>query len=578
MSIQTTPPLTNAELERLLGGQEEVSQYNEELNITITTLKVPDGYQQVFTKVEDGKTTTLVRTYHDAVETEEDVEEEVEEIEVDEEQLSMMRSSVTTTSTTTTETNETSSSTTKKKKSKKSKTTSSEPEGETSVVEEPFPGGHKEITTLKFPDGTYKTSTKIFYDDQHLIESKKEETTTTTTEETTTKGKKKKSKKNQSVQQSNVEVISTSFDEVGNEIIVTRERFENGYKDTTTTKFKDGTYKATTQITYYPVEKEIIETTEIVEKEPASIRLVERSYVTDQNKVVQEEEEYNQESVEVHEKHEKTEKVKKKKKTLVEQNSVENNENAIVEKKVVKKTKKTTDEQKAAILKRDESEGVVTVTTEEIEGGYREIRKTTFSDGSSKTEVKEHYTPVEEQITFDTNALKKLPKVTKKPKEIVNADGSKSTIVVEKIEGGVRETTTTIHLDGRIKTSTREYYEPKEEQVIMDEEAIKNIPKVTDKPQEIINADGSKTTVTVEKIEGGIREITTTVHTNGRVKQSMREFYDATPVEDEPEVTEEKKKMGSILQKRELYQNATKTTKEEKVHTNATFQSRIRSN
>lgn len=39
----------------------------------------------------------------------------------------------------------------------------------------------------------------------------------------------------------------------------------------------------------------------------------------------------------------------------------------------------------------------------------------------------------------------------------------------------------------------------------MDEEAIKNIPKVTDKPKEIVNADGSKTTVTVEKIEGGIR-------------------------------------------------------------------------
>lgn len=578
MSIQTTPPMSSAELAKLLGDQEEVSQFNEEFQITITTLKVPDGYQQIFTKVEDGKTTTLVRTYKDAVETEEDVEEEVEEIEVDEEQLSLMKSSVTTT-TSTTETSESSSTTTKKKKSKKSKTGTTEPEGDTSVVEEPFEGGHKEITTIKFADGTYKTNTKIFYDDQHLIESKKEESSTTTEETLTKSGKKKKSKKTKDVQ-SNIEVIETREDENGNEVIVTREKFENGYKDTTTTKYQDGTYKSTSNITYYPVEKEIIETTEIIEKEPASIRLVERSYVTDQN--LQETEEYNVESIESHEvqeKHEKVEKVKKsKKKTTVEQNSVEATENNVVEKKVVKKSKKTTDEQKAAILQRDESEGVVTVTTEKIEGGYREIRKTTFSDGSSKTEVKEHYEPVEEQVTFDSNSLKKLPKVTKKPKEVVNADGSKSTIVVEKIEGGVRETTTTIHLDGRIKTSTREYYEPKEEQIIMDEEAMKNIPKVTDKPKEIVNADGSKTTVTVEKIDGGIREITTTVHTNGRVKQSMREFYDAVEDSEESQVTEEKKRMGSIQQKREQYQSSTKTTKEEKVHTNATFQSRLRSN
>lgn len=442
MSLKTPPPQSSDQLAKLLGDEAEVTHFNEEYNLQITTRKVPDGYQQVFTQEIDGKTTTLVRTYHDIEEEEEEVEENVEEIEIDEEQLSIMKSSVVTSSVTT-ESSETSSTTsTKKKKSKKSKTTNGEIEPEatdnnTVVTTEPFEGGFKEITTVKFADGTYNSSTKIFYNDTHLIESKKEEIQTSVTTEETTKGKKKK-KKSKEATASNVEIIEQREDNNGNTITVTRERFENGYKDTTTTTYKDGTYKSATQIHYYPVEKEIIETTEIIEKEPASIRLVERSYVTDQNKYVAEvqEEELNQETVENVQSVQKTKKSKKK--STVEQQSVETSENAVVEKKTVKKSKKTTDEQKAAIMQRDESEGVVTVTTEKIEGGYREIRKTTFSDGSSKTEVKEHYEPVEEQITFDINSSKKLPKVTKKPKEIVNADGSKSTIVVEKIENGVR--------------------------------------------------------------------------------------------------------------------------------------------
>jgi hypothetical protein len=58
----------------------------------------------------------------------------------------------------------------------------------------------------------------------------------------------------------------------------------------------------------------------------------------------------------------------------------------------------------------------------------------------------------------------------------------------------------------------------------------------------------------------------------------MREFYDAQPVTDEPEPEQTSKKMGSIHQKREQYQSSTKSVKEEKVHTNATFQSRLKSN
>lgn len=73
------------------------------------------------------------------------------------------------------------------------------------------------------------------------------------------------------------------------------------------------------------------------------------------------------------------------------------------------------------------------------------------------------------------------------------------------------------------------------------------------------------------------RETTTTVHTNGRVKQSCREFYD--PVEgdvEEEKQTTQSTKTGSIQQKREQYSSATK--KEEKSFTNQTFTNRIRSN
>lgn len=50
------------------------------------------------------------------------------------------------------------------------------------------------------------------------------------------------------------------------------------------------------------------------------------------------------------------------------------------------------------------------------------------------------------------------------PKVLTNADGSTSTVVVERIGNGYRQTTTTKKLNGATSVQTREFYDPVEEE------------------------------------------------------------------------------------------------------------------
>lgn len=373
------PQMTTDQLAELLGDEDQLLQTDEATNTTIFTKRIEDGYQQTITTKEwdekiGKRTTTMVRVIKDVVEDEEEVEEEVEEIEIDDETLKEMRSNIVVNDVV-----ETSAS--GKKKKKKSKI-----EGETNVTEERFDKGYKEITTTKFADGTYKTSTKIFYDS---VEAPPNEPVI---DETSKDGKKKK--KSKKTVNTNQEVIETYEDEESNIVTVVREKFESGHKDITTTKQTNGQYKQSTQIVYYPVEKEIIETTEIIEHPPESIRMTERTRTIKQDTYSEE----SQETSSVKKTSKKTSKTSKveKQQTIedvneqqqyqqvqqVQQNQQASSDDTVETRKIVKKSsKKVTDDQKSALMARDNSEGVTTVVREKTETGYREISTTAFPDG-----------------------------------------------------------------------------------------------------------------------------------------------------------------------------------------------------
>lgn len=356
-----------------------------------------------------------------------------------------------------------------KKKKKKTKV-----EGNVNVIREAFEGGYKEITTAIFPDGSHKTSTKMFYDP---VEVPKSETQVVEETTTTKSGKKKKVKK---VINLNQEILESYDDDDGNQVTVAREPFPGGHKDITTTKLANGQYKQTTQIVFYPREKEIIETTEILEHEASSIRMNVKETILKQH----------YESEETEEKTTSTKKTKKKSSKVEKQKSVEQEaaddeevhvqqvqvqqvqvqENGVETKKITKKSsKKITDEQqRQALLSRDSSEGVTTVVREKTEKGYREISTTVFADGSTKTQTREFFDAVEETVDPQQamEMRENLALLASQPPQVQkNADGSVSTIVVERIENGYRQTTTTKKSNGATSVQTREFYDPVEEEV-----------------------------------------------------------------------------------------------------------------
>lgn len=88
--------------------------------------------------------------------------------------------------------------------------------------------------------------------------------------------------------------------------------------------------------------------------------------------------------------------------------------------------------------------------------------------GSSKTATREFFDAVEEKVDPEEaiairNNLAAM--VNQPPRVQVNADGSKSTIVIVRIDNGYRETTTTKKSDGSTRVATREFYDPVEEEV-----------------------------------------------------------------------------------------------------------------
>lgn len=482
--MANVPPSSFEELAELLGDENEITQFDEATNTKIVTKRIDDGFQQIITTKEwvndkiGKRTTTMVRTYYPAVEDEEEIEENVEEEEIDDQKLAEMRANAPPAPPP-----EETIITTKDGKKKKKKT---KIEGHTDVVREAFEGGYKEIATTVFPDGTHKTSVKMFYDP---VEVPKTETQVVEETTTTKSGKKKKVKK---VVNLNQEVIESYEDDDGNNVSVVREPFPDGtgHKDITTTKLPNGQYKQTTQIVFYPKEKEIIETTEIIEHEASSIRMKLKETVIKQHHEVEESTEESKSTT--------TKKTKKKsskiEKQQVEEQDVEEThqyqqtqqvqqiqqvqqhdagefeENGHVEtKKITKKTsKKVTEEQRAALMARDSNEGVTTVVREKTEKGYREISTTVFPDGSSKTQTREFFDAVEESVDPQEamemrNNLAIL--ASKGPQVTKNADGSTSTVVVERITNGYRQTTTTKKLNGATSVQTREFYDPVEEEV-----------------------------------------------------------------------------------------------------------------
>jgi hypothetical protein len=140
-------------------------------------------------------------------------------------------------------------------------------------------------------------------------------------------------------------------------------------------------------------------------------------------------------------------------------------------KKITKKSSKkvsSDEQQRQAVLARDASEGVTTVVREKTDKGYREISTTVFSDGSTKTQTREFFDAVEETVDPQQamqmrNNLALL--ANQAPQVQKNADGSVSTIVVERIENGYRQTTTTKKQNGATSVQTREFYDPVEEEV-----------------------------------------------------------------------------------------------------------------
>lgn len=478
--VTAVPPSSYEELSDLLGDEEEVTSFDEANNITILTKRVDEGFQQIITHKEwvsdkvGKRTTTMVRTYKPVVEEEEEVEEDVHEEEISEEQFAEMKSKAPPPPP---PSDETIIGKDGKKKKKKQKV-----EGASDVVREGFEGGYKEITTTIFPDGSTRKSTKTFYDP---VEAPKSEAQVVEETTTTKSGKKKKVKK---IVNSNQEVVEQYEDDDGNDVTVTREPFPDGtgHREVKTTKLPKGGYKSTTNIIFYPKEKEVIETTEILVHEPTSIRMVVKERTIKQH--------YAEESVEESE-HTTTSKKTTKKKVSKKQQSVDDEEQHVSQqvhvqqvqqvqqidyqenggqqletKKITKKsTKKVLEEQqKAALMSRDNAEGVTTVVREKTDKGYREISTTVFSDGSTKTQTREFFDAVEEKVDHD-QAMKIRSNLavlsTQGPQVQTNADGSVSTVVVERIDGGYRQTTTTKKLNGATSVQTREFYDAVEEEV-----------------------------------------------------------------------------------------------------------------
>ena len=439
------------------------------------TKRIDDGYQQTITHKEwvsdkiGKRTTTMVRTYYAAVEDEEEVEENVEEEEIDEERLAELRAKAPPMPVAEAETVVGKDGKKKKKKVKL--------EGKTDVVREVFEGGYKEIATAFFPDGSYKTSTKMFYDP---VEVPKSETQVIEETSTTKSGKKKKTKK---VVNLNQEIVENFEDDDGNEVTVAREAFPDGsgHKDITTTKMKNGQYKNKTVIVFYPKEKEIIEQTEIVEHEATSIRMNVKETIIKQH---YESEESEQTTTTSSKSTKSTKKKSSKQQVNVEQHQQQEESvqqvqvqqveaiqnNGVETKKITKKqTKKITEEQqREALMSRDNTEGVTTVVREKTDKGYREISTTAFSDGSQKTQTREFFDAVEE--TVDPQQALAMRQdlalmASQAPQVCNNADGSVSTVIVERIENGYRQTTTTKKLNGATSVQTREFYDPVEEEI-----------------------------------------------------------------------------------------------------------------
>lgn len=471
------PPSSYEELAELLGDEDQTEQFDEETNTRIVTKRVDEGFQQIITRKEwvndkiGKRTTTMVRTYKPVVEDEEEVEENVEEEEITDEKLAELRANAPPPPAAEEVVEEETVGKDGKKKKKKKK---QKLEGASDVIREAFEGGYKEITTVTFPDGTQRKSIRMHYDP---VEVPKSETQVVEETTTTKSGKKKKVKK---IINLNQEVVDEYDDDDGNQVTVAREPFPDGsgHKDITTTKMKNGQYKQTTQIIFYPKEKEIIETTEIIEHEPTSIRMKVKETIIKQH----------HESVEeIEEKSIKKTKKKSSKKVVeevveedaddqeqqvnVQQVQIQQvQENGMETKKITKKsTKKVTEEQRRAeLMARDNSEGVTTVVREKTDKGYREISTTVFSDGSTKTSTREFFDAVEEKVDHEQamairNNLALL--ATQGPQTQNNADGSVSTIVVERIDGGYRQTTTTKKLNGATSVQTREFYDAVEEEV-----------------------------------------------------------------------------------------------------------------
>lgn len=463
------PHSTYDELADLLGDEDEITQFDEATNTKIVTKRIDDSFEQTIIHKEwvsdkiGKRTTTAVRTYHPVIEDEEEIEENVEEIEIDEEALAQLRAQAPALPAAESETVVGKDGKKKKKKVKL--------EGKADVVREAFEGGYKEITTVRFPDGSHKTSTKMFYDP---VEVPKSETQVVEETTTTKSGKKKKTKK---VVNLNQEVLESFEDDDGNHVTVAREPFPDGtgHKDITTTKMANGQFKSSTQIVFYPKEKEIIETTEILEHEASSIRMNVKETVIKQHYESEETEERTTTTKKSSKKSSKSSKVEKQHTIEQEEQSHQVQQvqavqdNGFEVKKVTKKTTKklSADEQREALMARDNSEGVTTVVREKTDKGYREISTTVFSDGSTKTQTREFFDAVEETVD-PQQALEMRENLAvlanQKPQVHQNADGSTSTVIVERISNGYRQTTTTKKLNGATSVQTREFYDPVEEE------------------------------------------------------------------------------------------------------------------
>lgn len=479
----SVPPSSYEELAELLGDEDQIEQFDEATNTKIVTKRVEEGFQQIITHKEwvndkiGKRTTTMVRTYKPIEEDEEEVEENVEEEEISDEKLAELRANAPPPPPPEVEEAEPEVGKDGKKKKKKKK---QKIEGSSDVVREAFEGGYKEITTITFPDGTSRKSTKMFYDPIVVPKSEQQVVEETTT---TKSGKKKKVKK---IINLNQEVLESYEDDDGNQVTVSREPFPDGsgHKDVTVTKLTNGQYKSTTQIVFYPKEKEIVETTEIIEHPPSSIRMsVKETIIKQHHESVEEIEERTvkktkkksskkqvEEVVEedVDESSEQVHQVQVQQVQQVQENSFHENGQVETKKITKKSTRKITEEQqRAALMARDNAEGVTTVVREKTDKGYREISTTVFPDGSTKTSTREFYDAVEEKVDHEEamairNNLAVL--ATQGPQVQKNADGSTSTIVVERITNGYRQTTTTKKLNGATSVQTREFYDAVEEE------------------------------------------------------------------------------------------------------------------